>query len=105
MPACAKPISAWKRAEMAAGKPILEIDDLQAWYGDSHVLHGVTLNVCEGEPASLIGRHGVDKPATLRSIVGIVRKRRGSIRLHGVELTTMPMHTIARLGLGYVPEE
>ncbi|MFI5012551.1 MAG: ABC transporter ATP-binding protein [Hyphomicrobiales bacterium] len=84
---------------------LLEIEDLNAWYGESHVLHGVSFDVREGETISLIGRNGAGKTTTLRAILGIVRNRKGAIRFRGEDLTTVPLHAIARRGIGYVPEE
>ena len=85
---------------------ILEIHDLHAFYGESHVLHGVTMSVPEGEVVCLLGRNGAGKTTTLRSIMGIqVSRRTGSIRFLGEELITLPPHRIARRGIGYVPEE
>jgi branched-chain amino acid transport system ATP-binding protein len=84
---------------------LLEIEDLNAWYGESHVLHGMSLNLREGETLSLIGRNGAGKTTTLRAILGIVRNRKGTIRFRGEDLTALPLHAIARRGIGYVPEE
>lgn len=86
------------------GDVLLNITDLQAWYGESHVLHGVDLEVRRGEVVTLLGRNGAGKTTTLRSIMGIT-KRSGSIQMEGTELTRLPMHAIARTGIGYVPEE
>jgi branched-chain amino acid transport system ATP-binding protein len=90
---------------MLAPNPILEVRDLEAWYGESHVLHGVSLDVREGETVTIIGRNGAGKTTTLRSIIGIVRKRRGVIRLRGQDLLALAPHKVARCGIGYVPEE
>lgn len=89
----------------AATTPMLEVRDLQAWYGESHVLHGVNLEVAEGEVITLLGRNGAGKTTTLKSIIGIIGKRRGSIKFQGAETVEMSSRTIARLGIGYVPEE
>ena len=83
----------------------LRIDDLHAWYGESHVLHGLSLTVGEGEPIALLGRNGVGKTTLMRSIVGIVPKRKGTIRIRGADAMTISAHHVARLGVGYVPEE
>ncbi|MCP8940753.1 ABC transporter ATP-binding protein [Alsobacter sp. SYSU M60028] len=88
-----------------AARPLLEVRDLEAWYGESHVLHGVTLSVGEGETVTLIGRNGAGKTTTLRAIVGILRKRKGVIRLGDRDLMALAAHRVARAGLGYVPEE
>ena len=85
--------------------PLLAIRDLEAWYGESHVLHGMALDVREGEVVTLLGRNGAGKTTTLKAIIGIMAKRRGSVRFAGQELIELPSRTIARLGLGYVPEE
>jgi branched-chain amino acid transport system ATP-binding protein len=90
---------------MPADGTILEIEDLNAWYGESHVLHGITFDMREGETISLIGRNGAGKTTTLRAILGIVRNRKGKIRFRGEDLTAMPLHSVAKLGIGYVPEE
>ena len=84
---------------------MLEIRDLHAFYGESHILHGVSLDVRKGEVVTLLGRNGAGKTTTMRSIMGIVGKRTGSIRLGGVELVGMQSNKIAKLGIGYVPEE
>ena len=84
---------------------MLEIRDLHAFYGESHVLHGVDIDVRQGEVVTLLGRNGAGKTTTMRSIMGIVGKRNGSIRFQGKELIGMAQHKIPRLGIGYVPEE
>ncbi|WP_207460615.1 ABC transporter ATP-binding protein [Azospirillum sp. SYSU D00513] len=84
---------------------MLEIRDLQAWYGESHVLHGVNLDIRQGEVVTLLGRNGAGKTSTMRSIMGIIPKRTGTIRFEGKELIGMAQHRIPRLGIGYVPEE
>ncbi|GAC1581019.1 MAG: ABC transporter ATP-binding protein [Candidatus Elarobacter sp.] len=84
---------------------MLELDDVHAYYGESHVLHGMTLRVQTGEVATLVGRNGVGKTTTLRTIMGILSPRRGSIALDGAQLVGLPSDKIARKGLGYVPEE
>jgi len=87
------------------GTAMLEIADLHAFYGESHVLHGVSLEVRQGEVVTLLGRNGAGKTTTMRSIMGIVGKRSGSIKFQGRELIGMAQHRIPRLGIGYVPEE
>ena len=84
---------------------LLDVADLHAWYGESHVLHGMEFAVDEGELVTLLGRNGAGKTTTLRAIMGIIGQRSGSVRLHGTELTTLPSNRIARLGVGYCPEE
>ena len=90
---------------MTAGKRFLEINNLHGWYGESHVLHGVNLHVDEGEVVTLLGRNGAGRTSTLRAIMGLIGRREGSIKVHGSETVGMATHRIARLGLGYCPEE
>ena len=85
--------------------PFLEVNDLHGWYGESHVLHGVNFHVDEGEVVTLLGRNGAGRTSTMRSIMGLIGRRVGSIKVHGAETIGMPTHRIARLGLGYCPEE
>ncbi|HZO94604.1 MAG TPA: ABC transporter ATP-binding protein [Candidatus Baltobacteraceae bacterium] len=84
---------------------MLELHDVHAYYGESHVLHGMTLRVETGEVATLVGRNGVGKTTTLRAIMGIVPPRHGTIALDGAPIAGLPSDRIARRGLGYVPEE
>jgi branched-chain amino acid transport system ATP-binding protein len=84
---------------------MLQISDLNAWYGESHILHGVELTVREGELVTLLGRNGAGRTTILKSIMGLVGARRGSIAVGGVETIALPTHRIAHLGLGYCPEE
>jgi branched-chain amino acid transport system ATP-binding protein len=86
-------------------EPLLSVRDLNAWYGESHALHGINLDVHQGETVTLLGRNGVGKTTALRSIVGIIRKRSGSIRFDGKDMLRVPLHRTARHGIGYVPEE
>jgi branched-chain amino acid transport system ATP-binding protein len=88
-----------------AANEFLRIENLHAWYGESHVLHGVNMSVNEGEVVSLLGRNGAGRTTTMRAIVGLTGKRTGSIRIKGQEAISMPPHKVARLGLGYCPEE
>jgi branched-chain amino acid transport system ATP-binding protein len=83
----------------------LEVKDLHAWYGESHVLHGVNFHVDEGEVLTLLGRNGAGRTSTLRAIMGLTGSRKGSIRIRGQEAIAMATHRIARLGIGYCPEE
>jgi branched-chain amino acid transport system ATP-binding protein len=85
--------------------PLLEVRGLNAWYGESHVLHGVDLDIREGETITLLGRNGAGKTTTLRAIMGILRRREGVNRLRGRDLLGLPLHKVAQAGLGYVPEE
>ena len=84
---------------------MLEIKQLNSWYGESHILHGVDFDVREGEVVTLLGRNGAGKTTTLRSIMGIVGKRRGSVTFEGRETVGHPSNQIARLGIAYCPEE
>lgn len=88
-----------------AGTPALEIRNLEAWYGESHVLHGVDMVVQPGEVVTLLGRNGAGRTSTMRAIMGLTGARKGSVKIHGVETIHMPTHRIAHLGLGYCPEE
>jgi branched-chain amino acid transport system ATP-binding protein len=85
--------------------PFLEVRELHAWYGESHVLHGVNFAVQEGEVVTLLGRNGAGRTSTLRAIMGLTGSRKGSVRVRGVECIKRPTYRIARLGLGYCPEE
>ena len=86
-------------------REVLEVADLQAWYGESHILHGVNFSVGEGEVVTLLGRNGAGRTTTLRAIMGLMPRRKGSVLVNGVEAVRLPPHRIARLGLGYCPEE
>jgi branched-chain amino acid transport system ATP-binding protein len=88
-----------------AANEMLRIEGLNAWYGESHVLHGVNMRVNEGEVVSLLGRNGAGRTTTMRAIVGLVGRREGSIRIRGQEAVKMAPHRVARLGVGYCPEE
>jgi len=83
----------------------LRLAGLEAWYGESHILHGVELSVQEGEIVTLLGRNGAGRTTTLRAIMGLVGARAGSIQIGGVETIGLEPHRIARLGVGYCPEE
>ena len=85
--------------------PFLEVKDLHGWYGESHVLHGVNFHVAEGEVVTLLGRNGAGRTSTMRATMGLIGRRSGSIKVRGVETITMATHRIARLGIGYCPEE
>jgi branched-chain amino acid transport system ATP-binding protein len=84
---------------------MLSVKDLNAWYGGSHVLHGGSLELKQGEVISLIGRNGAGKTTTLKSIMGVVRSKKGSIQLDGKEIGNLQSNAIARLGISFVPEE
>jgi branched-chain amino acid transport system ATP-binding protein len=89
----------------AAGPELLRVTNLQAWYGESHILHGMDFAVAEGELVTLLGRNGAGKTTTLRAIMGIVGQRTGSVRFGDRELIGLPSNRIARLGVAYCPEE
>jgi len=86
-------------------EPLLKVEGLQAWYGESHILHGVGFEIGKGELVTLLGRNGAGKTTTLKSVMGIVEKRSGSVRFEGRETVGRPSDVIARLGLAYCPEE
>ncbi|WP_119300199.1 ABC transporter ATP-binding protein [Dongia deserti] len=90
---------------MSDAAPLLELRDVHAWYGESHALHGVTLEVHAGETVTLLGRNGVGKTTTLRAIMGLIRKRTGRIAFEGKDLMRLPLHRTAHAGIGFVPEE
>jgi len=92
-------------APVITGNPLLQVRELHAWYDESHVLHGVDFDVRPGEVVTLLGRNGAGKTTTLKSVMGIVGKRRGSVRFGAAELIGMPSNRIARLGLAFCPEE
>lgn len=87
------------------GTPFLEIRDLHAWYGESHILHGVNFDVREGEVVTLLGRNGAGRTTTMRAIMGLTGSRKGSVKVMGTETIGLATHKIARLGVGYCPEE
>lgn len=89
----------------ALATPILSVQGLQAWYGESHVLHGVDLEIYPGEVVTLLGRNGAGKSTTLKAMMGILPQRQGSIRFAGQELMRLPSYRIARLGIAFCPEE
>ncbi len=84
---------------------LLRITDLHAFYGESHILHGIDLQVNRGELITLLGRNGAGRSTTIKAILGLVGRRTGSIMFNGTEVTALPPHRIARLGMGYCPEE
>jgi len=90
---------------MSDAHALLSVKDLEAWYGESHVLHGVTFDVQPGEVVTLLGRNGVGKTTTLKAIMGIIEQRTGSVRFDGKELIGLPSDAIARCGIAFCPEE
>ena len=88
------------------GRPVvLAVRDLHAWYGESHILHGMNFEVRQGEVVTLLGRNGAGRTTMLKAILGLTGRRTGSVTVDGVETVAMPPHRIARLGIGYCPEE
>jgi branched-chain amino acid transport system ATP-binding protein len=92
-------------APAAASAPLVAVEDLHTYYGKSHILHGVSLEVGAGEVVGLLGRNGVGKSTTLKSIMGLVEPARGRILLAGAPIAGLPAHKLARRGIGYVPED
>jgi branched-chain amino acid transport system ATP-binding protein len=92
-------------ASAASAAPLVGIEDVHTYYGKSHILHGVSLNVAPGEVVGLLGRNGVGKSTTLKTIMGLVRPSRGTVRFKGISINGVPPHKLARLGIGYVPED
>src|ERR1700712_5280789 len=94
------------RTVTAAGRaPVLAVENLEAWYGESHILHGINFSVNAGEVVTLLGRNGAGKTTTLKSVMGIIDKRTGSIRFNGQDITRTSSDKIARLGVAFCPEE
>ena len=85
--------------------PMLQVKGLQAWYGESHILHGIDLEVRAGEVVTLLGRNGSGRTTTLKAILGMTDRRTGSVMVNGIETMSMPDHKLAHLGIGYCPEE
>ncbi|MBW3097413.1 ABC transporter ATP-binding protein [Pseudohoeflea coraliihabitans] len=83
----------------------LEVENLHSWYDESHILHGATMKVSKGEIVTLLGRNGAGKTTMMRTLAGVVRQRKGKLVFDGHDLMSTPAHRVARLGLGYVPEE
>jgi branched-chain amino acid transport system ATP-binding protein len=94
-----------RAAPPATGQPLLEVRDLHAFYGESHILHGVAFDVGAGEVVTLLGRNGAGKTTTLKAILGMVGRRTGAVRYEGVDIMGLPSHRVARLGIAYCPEE
>ncbi|HLX13832.1 MAG TPA: ABC transporter ATP-binding protein [Bradyrhizobium sp.] len=89
----------------ASGTPVLSVQNLEAWYGESHILHGVNFEVNPGEVVTLLGRNGAGKTTTLKSVMGIIGKRTGSVRFEGRDITRAASDRIARMGIAFCPEE
>ena len=86
-------------------QPLLQVRDLHAWYGESHILHGINFEIREGELVTLLGRNGAGRTSTIKAILGLTGRRTGSVCVDGVETVNMPPNQVARLGVGYCPEE
>src|SRR5919198_3712083 len=97
--------TAARPAAQASGAQVLSVRDLQAWYGESHILHGINFDVNEGEGVTLLGRNGAGKTTTLKSVMGIIGKRSGTIRFNGQDITRASSDRIARQGIAFCPEE
>jgi branched-chain amino acid transport system ATP-binding protein len=97
--------TAERPAAAAAPGQVLVVQNLEAWYGESHILHGVNFNVGAGEVVTLLGRNGAGKTTTLKSIMGIIAKRTGSVRFNGTEIIRAASDRIARMGIAFCPEE
>jgi branched-chain amino acid transport system ATP-binding protein len=97
--------SATKPAATAGAAAVLSVQNLEAWYGESHILHGIDFNVNAGEVVTLLGRNGAGKTTTLKSVMGIIGKRTGSIRFNDQEITRTTSDRIARMGIAFCPEE
>jgi len=93
------------KAAANPARPVLAVEDLQAWYGESHILHGVNFSVNAGEVVTLLGRNGAGKTTTLKSVMGIIGKRSGSVRFNGQEIIRTSSDRIARMGVAFCPEE
>jgi len=99
------PEAALQARESDVAAPLLKVSDLEGWYGESHVLHGIDFEVKPGEVVTLLGRNGAGKTTTMKALMGILTKRKGSIVFDGHETIGLQSRAIAKLGMGYVPEE
>ena len=95
----------WVSAMLDARNPLLAVNNLEAWYGESHILHGVDFDVHQGEVVTLLGRNGAGKTTTLKSIMGLVGNRSGAVKFEGQEMIALPPEKIARAGIAFCPEE
>ena len=98
-------VAAEIHAAAVTAEPLVRVEDVHTYYGKSHILHGVSLTVAPGEVVGLLGRNGVGKSTTLKTIMGLVQPSRGTVALGGRPITGLPPHKLARLGIGYVPED
>jgi branched-chain amino acid transport system ATP-binding protein len=94
-----------RKSEIATAAAALAVRDLQAWYDESHILHGINFDVAPGEVVTLLGRNGAGKTTTLRAIMGLIAKRTGSVAFEGRELINLPARAIAKAGIAFCPEE
>ncbi len=101
----AEPAAAKSAATSGATAPVLSVRDLEAWYGESHILHGINFDVNAGEVVTLLGRNGAGKTSTLKSVMGIIGKRTGSIRFSDQDIIRASSDKIARMGVAFCPEE
>ena len=99
------PEAALRTSSASGVAPLLAVRDLQAWYGESHILHGVAFDVAQGEVVTLLGRNGAGKTTTLKSIMGVVPRREGSVLFENVQTANLASNRIARLGIAWCPEE
>src|SRR3974377_2090961 len=93
------------RTKSASPAPVLSVQNLEAWYGESHILHGINFDVRAGEVVTLLGRNGAGKTTTLKSVMGIIGKRTGSVRFEGKDIVRASSDRIARMGVAFCPEE
>ena len=98
-------MSAQETSQATSADPLVTVEDLHTYYGKSHILHGVSLTVGRGEVVGLLGRNGVGKSTTLKTIMGLVHPQQGRMLLEGRPITSLPAHKLARLGIAYVPED
>jgi branched-chain amino acid transport system ATP-binding protein len=98
-------VAAVAQTQASAARPMLQVRELNAWYGESHILHGVDFDVAAGEVVTLLGRNGAGKTTTLKALMGVVPRRRGSVLFEGHSIVRMSPDRIARLGLAWCPEE
>src|SRR6202163_192061 len=104
MPPCARPILANRKRATMAERPLLEVSGIETSYGLSRVLFGISFSIAPGELVSLMGRNGMGKTTTVRSIMGLTKATAGSIRFDGEEIRDLPPYRVAKLGIGLVPE-
>jgi branched-chain amino acid transport system ATP-binding protein len=101
----AETLAAARPSATATEAPLLAVRDLHGWYGESHILHGITFDVPQGEVVTLLGRNGAGKTTTLKAIIGVLERRTGSVQFEGKETIGLPSRAIARMGIAWCPEE